>query len=207
MPELVALVQVILIDLVLAGDNAIVVGMAAAQVEASRRAKVIFWGVVAAVVLRVLLSLVTVQLLAVVGLTLAGGLLLLWVCGKLYRETREAQRRHHRAPGDLEGTDDEDAGASKSIRAAIGQILIADVSMSLDNVLAVAGAAREHPLALVVGLVASVALMGIAATIIAPLFKRWPWIAYVGLSVILYVAVEMICVGGLEVFTVAQSKL
>ena len=180
--------------------------MAAAQVEASRRVKVIFWGVVAAVVLRVLLSLVTVQLLAVVGLTLAGGLLLLWVCWKLYRETSAAHRRHHHHPGDPEGEDEEPAPA-KSMRAAIGQIVVADVSMSLDNVLAVAGAARDHPAALVTGLIASVALMGIAATIIAPLFKRWPWIAYVGLAVILYVALEMIWQGSLEVLTVAQLKL
>ena len=194
----------------LAGDNAIVVGMAAAQVEPSRRVKVVFWGVVAAVVLRVLLSLVTVQLLAVVGLTLAGGLLLLWVCWKLYRETREAHRRHHHhAPGAPGGEDgeDEDPPPGKSMRAAIGQIVVADVSMSLDNVLAVAGAAREHPVSLVIGLMASVALMGIAATIIAPLFKRWPWIAYIGLTVILYVALEMVWQGSGEVLTVARMKL
>lgn len=195
----------------LAGDNAIVVGMAAAQVEPSRRLKVVFWGVVAAVVLRVLLSLVTVQLLAVVGLTLAGGLLLLWVCWKLYRETRAAHRRHHHhphAPGEPEGEDEDDEPPpGKSMRAAIGQIVVADVSMSLDNVLAVAGAAREHPVALVTGLVASVALMGIAATIIAPLFKRWPWIAYVGLTVILYVSLEMIWQGSGEVLQVARTKL
>ena len=191
----------------LAGDNAIVVGMAASQVEPARRVKVIFWGVIAAVVLRVLLSLVTVQLLAVVGLTLAGGLLLLWVCWKLYRETREAHRRHHHhAPGEPEDDEDE-APSGKSMRAAIGQIVVADVSMSLDNVLAVAGAARDHPMALVIGLVASVALMGIAATIIAPLFKRWPWIAYIGLTVILYVSLEMIWQGSSEVITVAHIRL
>ncbi len=195
----------------LAGDNAIVVGMAAAQVEASRRVKVIFWGVVAAVVLRVALSLVTVQLLAVVGLTLAGGILLLWVCWKLYRETRAAHRRHHHhhGPGGDSGEDDEEEepAVGKSMRAAIGQIVVADVSMSLDNVLAVAGAAREHPVALVTGLVASVALMGIAATIIAPLFKRWPWIAYVGLVVILYVSLEMIWQGSDEVLAAVRARL
>ena len=184
--------------------------MAAAQVEASRRVKVIFWGVVAAVVLRVALSLVTVQLLAVVGLTLAGGILLLWVCWKLYRETRAAHRRHHphHGPDGDSGEDDEEEepAAGKSMRAAIGQIVVADVSMSLDNVLAVAGAAREHPVALVTGLVASVALMGIAATIIAPLFKRWPWIAYVGLTVILYVAAEMVWQGSGEVLAVVRTK-
>ena len=198
-----------MIDLVLAGDNAIVVGMAAAQVEPSRRVKVVFWGVVAAVVLRVLLSLVTVQLLAVVGLTLAGGLLLLWVCWKLYRETREAHRRHHHQHDHAQGEpgcDEGEPAPGKSMRAAIGQIVVADVSMSLDNVLAVAGAAREHPVALVTGLVASVALMGIAATIIAPLFKRWPWIAYVGLTVILYVAAEMVWQGSGEVLAVVRTK-
>ena len=203
--ELIALLQVILIDLVLAGDNAIVVGMAAARVEASRRAMVVFWGVVVAVVLRIGLSLITVQMLSVVGLTLAGGLLLLWVCWKLYRETREAENQKA-------GDDDEDAkaaagNANKSMRAAVGQIIVADVSMSLDNVLAVAGAAREHPVALVTGLVLSVALMGIAATIIAPLFKRWPWLAYIGLIVILYVALAMIWQGSGEVILALGARL
>ncbi len=207
MLELVALVQVILIDLVLAGDNAIVVGMAASQVEESQRKKVIFWGVAAAVVLRVLLSLITVQLLAVVGLTLAGGLLLLWVCGKLYRETRAAHARHRHGSGEPDGADEEQQPPGKSMRAAIGQIVVADISMSLDNVLAVAGAAREHPVALLVGLAASVALMGIAASIIAPLFKRWPWIGYVGLAVILYVSLDMIWHGSAEVLTFAQLRI
>ncbi len=203
MPELVALVQVIMIDVVLAGDNAIVVGMAASQVEEARRGRVIFWGVAAAVVLRVVLSLITVKLLAVVGLTLAGGLLLLWVCGKLYRETREAHHRHHCASSVANEAGETEAPAGKSMRAAIGQIVIADISMSLDNVLAVAGAARDHPVALLIGLVASVALMGIAASIIAPLFKRWPWIGYIGLVVILYVALEMIWHGSSEVLALA----
>ena len=186
----------------LAGDNAIVVGMAAAQVEPSRRVKVVFWGVVAAVVLRVLLSLVTVQLLAVVGLTLAGGLLLLWVCWKLYRETREAHRRHHHhvhVPGEPEDEDDEPP-PGKSMRAAIGQIVVADVSMSLDNVLAVAGAAREHMAVLVIGLTLSVGLMGLAANLVAGLLRRLPWLAYAGVLMVLYVAVRMIWDGGLEVY-------
>ena len=198
--EMVALAQVVMIDVVLAGDNAIVVGIAAAHVEASQRLKVVFWGVVAAVVLRILFSLVTVQLLAVVGLTLAGGLLLLWVCWKLFRETRANSNAETPV----------DSGnlplARKSMRAAIGQIIIADVSMSLDNVLAVAGAAREHTVALVAGLVLSVALMGAAASVIAPLFKRWPWLAYIGLVVILYVALTMIWDGSGEVLAHVTQK-
>ena len=202
--EFVALAQVILIDLVLASDNAIVVGMAAAQVEASRRVAVVFWGVAAAVVLRIGLSLVTVQMLSVVGLTLAGGLLLLWVCWKLYRETHEA-RSQQDADNDEHAEADRLSG--KSMRAAIGQIVVADVSMSLDNVLAVAGAAREHPVALVIGLVLSVALMGLAAAIIAPLFKRWPWLAYIGLVVILYVSLAMIWQGSGEVIMALGARL
>jgi len=180
--------------------------MAAARVEAAQRLKVIFWGVAAAVVLRIGFSLVAVRLLMVVGLTLAGGILLLWVCWKLFRETREAERRahHDESPGD----DGDDAPApGKSMRAAIGQIVIADVSMSLDNVLAVAGAARDHPVALVSGLLLSVALMGAAASVIAPLFKRWPWIAYIGLTVILYVAIEMIWAGSGEVLALTRGRL
>ena len=187
----------------LAGDNAIVVGMAAAQVEPSRRLKVVFWGVVAAVVLRVLLSLVTVQLLAVVGLTLAGGLLLLWVCWKLYRETRAAHRRHHHhphAPGEPEGEDEDDEPPpGKSMRAAIGQIVVADVSMSLDNVLAVAGAARGSTWVLAAGLVLSVALMGFAATLVARLLGRLPWLGHVGLLVIVGIALRMIWDGAHQV--------
>ena len=183
--------------------------MAAAGVERSKRRTVIFWGVGAAVVLRVGFSLIAVQLLAVVGLTLAGGLLLLWVCLKLFGETRQAQQRHaHGNHGEGDDTDgDDDDAFGKSMRAAIGQIVIADVSMSLDNVLAVAGAAREHPVALVLGLVLSVALMGAAASLIAPLFKRWPWIAYFGLAVILYVAIEMVWAGSGEVLVFARARI
>ncbi|MEI8393814.1 MAG: YjbE family putative metal transport protein [Rhodospirillaceae bacterium] len=211
--ELVALTQVVLIDLVLAGDNAIVVGMAAAGVERAQRLKVVFWGVSAAVILRVAFSLVAVQLLAVVGLTLAGGLLLLWVCVKLFRETRtaaahHAKHKHHDGDSDDSNTEVDDTDAPrKSMRTAIGQIVVADISMSLDNVLAVAGAAREHSTALVIGLLLSVALMGVAATVIAPMFKRWPWIAYIGLAVIFYVAVEMIWTGSHELVVLAQSRL
>jgi YjbE family integral membrane protein len=200
LPELTAAAQVILIDIVLAGDNAIVVGMAAAGVAREQRIKVIFWGMVAAVALRIVFSMITMKMLGVVGLTLAGGILLLWVCWKLFRETWQTQKQVHGAHL-AAGDDDDDTHASlpKSMHAAIGQIAVADVSMSLDNVLAVAGAARDHPIALIFGLLLSVALMGVASSVIAPLFQRWPRLAYVGVAIILYVALEMIWRGSGEV--------
>jgi YjbE family integral membrane protein len=211
---LVALGQVIIIDLVLAGDNAIVVGMAAAGLPKEQRAKVILIGIAAATVLRILFALLTTQLLLIIGLTLAGGLLLLWVCWKFWRELM-AQRRERlqEAKARKELTTDEESelaeppealpGASpaKTMRQAIIQIVIADVSMSLDNVLAVAGAASEHTWVLIVGLVLSVGLMGAAATVIANLLKRYHWIAYVGLAIILWVALDMIYRGSMEVAT------
>lgn len=216
MPELMALAQVIFIDVVLAGDNAIVVGMAAAGVAADKRARVIFWGIAAAVVLRVFFAAITTQLLAIIGLTLAGGILLLWVCWKLFRELEQqrAERQAARmlahesdAPDDSRsesGADSEKTG-NKTVAQAIGQVVLADVSMSLDNVLAVAGAARDHLWVLVVGLVLSVGLMGAAASVIAGLLQRFHWIAYVGLAIITYVAVMMIWHGGGEVLTFAES--
>ncbi len=206
LPELIALGQVIFIDLVLAGDNAIVVGMAAAGVAREHRSKVIFWGIAAAVVLRIIFALLTTQLLAIIGLTFAGGVLLLWVCWKLFRELREQREEQQGAElvsGEGEGADGPTPANTKSMKAAIWQVIVADVSMSLDNVLAVAGAAREHLWVLVVGLVLSVALMGAAATIIARLLNRYHWIAYIGLVVILYVALRMMWDGGLEIMTVA----
>lgn len=214
-PELVALGQVIIIDLVLAGDNAIVVGMAAAGLPKEQRGKVILIGIAAATILRILFALVTNQLLLIIGLTLAGGLLLLWVCWKFWRELvhqrrerlREAAKRREQLTRDerVELAEPQEAlpGAApaKTMRQAITQIVIADVSMSLDNVLAVAGAASEHTWVLVVGLALSVALMGAAATIIANLLKRHHWIAYVGLAVILWVALDMIYRGSIEVIT------
>jgi YjbE family integral membrane protein len=214
-PELIALGQVIMIDLVLAGDNAIVVGMAAAGLPKEQRGKVILIGIIAATVLRILFALVTTQLLLIIGLTLAGGLLLLWVCWKFWRELVHQRRARLRqaAMSRQELTKDErrelaepqealpGAAPAKTMRQAITQIVIADVSMSLDNVLAVAGAAGEHPTVLVIGLVLSVALMGAAATVIANLLKRFHWIAYVGLAVILWVAVDMIWRGSMEVVT------
>jgi YjbE family integral membrane protein len=214
-PELIALGQVIMIDLVLAGDNAIVVGMAAAGLPKEQRGKVILIGIIAATVLRILFALVTTQLLLIIGLTLAGGLLLLWVCWKFWRELVHQRRERLReaAMSRQELTKDErrelaeppealpGAAPAKTMRQAITQIVIADVSMSLDNVLAVAGAASEHPTVLIIGLVLSVGLMGAAATVIANLLKRFHWIAYVGLAVILWVALDMIWRGSMEVVT------
>jgi YjbE family integral membrane protein len=190
--ELSALLQVIFVDLVLAGDNAIVVGMAVAGLPAAVRPRIILFGIVAATVMRVMFALVTVQLFQIVGLVFAGGLLLLWVSWRLWREIEEQRKLRKRG---VSGEDAEAPPGQKSVRQAIVQIVVADLSMSLDNVLAVAGIARMHTWVLVVGLVLSVAFMGLAATYIARLLERHHWIAYVGLLVILYVAVEMITEG------------
>ena len=188
---LTALLQVIAIDLVLAGDNAVVIGLAAAGLPADQRKKAILVGIVAATVLRILFATIAVHLLAIIGLLLAGGLLLLWVCWKMWREL-------HGSHGSAEEASLEEAPRKTFLQAAT-QIVVADVSMSLDNVLAVAGAAREHPSVLVIGLTLSIALMGIAANFIANLLNRHRWIAYVGLAIILYVALDMIYRGALEV--------
>ncbi|MBK8174520.1 MAG: YjbE family putative metal transport protein [Rhodospirillales bacterium] len=210
-PEaLTALVSVVLIDIALAGDNAVVVGMAAAGLPTRLRTRAILAGVLAAAILRIAFSLFTVELLQVIGLLLAGGLLLLWVAWKLWREIRTGSLAGAAAPApgsdaaDTSGNDpaSRDGGPpQKTFRQAVIQIVIADVSMSLDNVLAVAGAAREHASVLIFGLALSVALMGLAATLIARLLHRHRWIAYAGFVVILYVALRMIWDGGLEVFT------
>jgi YjbE family integral membrane protein len=186
--------QVILIDIVLAGDNAIVIGALAAGLPADQRKKVILIGIVAALVLRIGFALVVTQLLQVVGLVFAGGVLLLWVAWKMYREI-VVEGAHN--PGSPEVAGDEHSGVrpAKSFAAAAWAVAIADVSMSLDNVLAVAGAAREHPGILMVGLVIAVALMGIAANVIAKYIERYRWIAWIGLLVILYVAASMIYTG------------
>ncbi|MEO6432772.1 MAG: YjbE family putative metal transport protein [Sphingomicrobium sp.] len=188
---LAAFAQVLLIDLVLAGDNAIVVGALAAGLPAEQRRKVIIIGVVAALVLRIGFALMVTQLLQIVGLILAGGLLLLWVAWRMWRELRGSAGN---SPGSAEIVGDEQSGlsAAKSFAAAAWGVAIADVSMSLDNVLAVAGAAREHPGILIVGLVFAVALMGIAANLLARYIERYRWIAWVGLAVILWVAGKMI---------------
>ena len=185
---LVALAQVLMIDVVLAGDNAVVIGLAAARVPLELRKKVIFWGLVAAVVLRIAMAAVAVQLLAIIGLTLAGGILLLWVCWRMWRDL--AADKHQIAP---------EVTAGASAKRAILQILVADISMSLDNVLAVAGAARDHLDVLIIGLLMSVGLMGAAATYIARLLERYRWIGYVGLAIVVYVALSMIYHGWEEV--------
>jgi len=201
--QLAALGQVLMIDLVLAGDNAVAVGLAAAALPAEQRRKAILVGLAFAVVLRIGFALITVQLLAIVGLLLAGGVLLLWVCWKMWRELREAAT-HDQAEAQRElelaqqiehggGPSPEELGLKrKSFGAALLQIMIADVTMSLDNVLAVAGAAHEHPWIMVFGLILSIALMGLAATFIAKLLNKYRWIGYIGLVIVLYVAVHMI---------------
>jgi YjbE family integral membrane protein len=191
MPDWVLpLAQVLFIDLVLAGDNAIVVGMAAAGLPAEQKRKAIFWGIVAATVMRIAFSAITVQLLAIPGLLVVGGLLLLWVCWKMFQDLRGG---HDAKAHAVAGTDAPVEG--KSMRSAITQILIADITMSLDNVLAVAGASKGVMWVLVVGLIVSVALMGIAATWIAKLLEKYKWLGWVGLVIILYVSVDMILQG------------
>jgi len=187
---LAAFGQVLMIDIMLAGDNAIIVGALAAGLPPDQRRKVILIGIIAALVLRIIFALIVTQLMQVVGLILAGGLLLLWVSWKMYRELRPAGGN----PGSPEVEGDEHANIkpAKSFASAAWAVAVADVSMSLDNVLAVAGAARDHPGILIVGLLLSVALMGIAANFIARYIERYRWIAYVGLVVILYVAGKMI---------------
>lgn len=199
MPDwLVPLFQVLLIDIVLAGDNAIVVGMAAAGLPPQQRRTAILWGIAAATIMRIAFASITVQLLAIVGITLAGGVLLLWVCWKMYRELRAG---HGDGSADDQLADAESRAPRKTMSQAITQILVADVSMSLDNVLAVAGAAKDHPYVLIVGLAISVVLMGVAATFIANLLNKHRWIAWVGLLIILYVAGDMIYQGTQEVAT------
>jgi len=208
--QFAALGQVLMIDLVLAGDNAVAVGLAAAALPQAQRRKAILIGLAAAVVLRIGFALITVQLLAIIGLLLAGGILLLWVCWKMWRELQE-QRTHDQAESAAEletalsahhggGPSPEALGLkTKTFGAALLQIMIADVTMSLDNVLAVAGAAHEHPWIMVFGLVLSIALMGLAATFIAKLLNKYRWIGYIGLVIVLYVALHMIWDGARSV--------
>lgn len=204
-PEaLSALLQVIMIDLVLAGDNAIVIGLAAAGLPKEQRARAILIGIVAATLLRIGFASITVQLLQIIGLLLAGGLLLLWVCWKMWSELRSGQEHDLE---EIERMNEDGSAPRKTMGQAIWQITLADVSMSLDNVLAVAGAAREHPTILIFGLVLSIALMGLAASFIAKLLQKHRWIAYVGLVIILYVAGDMIYRGGLEVWPHAMTYL
>jgi YjbE family integral membrane protein len=208
-----ALIKVVMIDLVLAGDNAIVIGLAAAGLPAEQRAKAILVGVAAATLMRIGFASVTTQLLSVFGLLLAGGLLLLWVCWKMWRELREQVHATELAKQttfddisvNADGSITAGGHPGKSFMQATWMIIVADVSMSLDNVLAVAGAAREHPWVLIFGLALSIALMGLAASYIARLLQKHRWIAYVGLAIILYVALDMIYRGGFEVWPVAKA--
>ena len=199
--HLTALFQVIMIDLVLAGDNAIVIGLAAAGLPEGQRKKAILVGILAATALRIGFASVTVQLLQIIGLLLAGGVLLLWVCWKMWRELHTSHEPKFQSLSSASTIDTSAAtGHQKTLGQAVWQITLADVSMSLDNVLAVAGAAREHPIILVFGLALSIALMGLAANFIARLLEKQRWIAYVGLAIILYVALDMIYRGALEVW-------
>jgi len=186
--------QVVAIDLVLAGDNALVVGMAAAGLPAQQRRKAIVIGIGSATILRIAFAAFATMLLAIVGLLLAGGILLLWVCWKMFREMREA------AAQNVVAGDDAAPAQVKSLGQAVWQIVAADISMSIDNVLAVAGAAHEHPIVLALGLTLSVVLMGVAAAQIARLLNRYRWVGFVGLLIIVFVAATMIYRGGLETF-------
>jgi YjbE family integral membrane protein len=190
---LTAFFEILFIDIVLAGDNAIVVGALAAGLPSEQRKKVILIGVIAALVLRIIFALIVTQLLQIVGLVLAGGILLLWVAWRMYREIRHKDE----SEGSDEVAGDEHSGVkpARTFAGAAWGVALADVSMSLDNVLAVAGAARDHPYVLVFGLILSVLLMGVAANVIAKYIDRYRWIAWVGLLVILYVALKMIYEG------------
>src|SRR5690606_14338610 len=208
-----ALAQVIGIDLVLAGDNAIVIGLAAAGLPKEQRNKAIMLGIVAATLMRICFALITTQLLAIVGLLLAGGILLLWVCWKMWRELREGHADEERAEEALTGEDINLDGTvaggapTKTFAQAAFQIVIADVTMSLDNVLAVAGAGHDqHVSVIIIGLGLSIALMGFAATFIARLLNRYRWIAYVGLAIILYVSLSMIWEGWHEVYGAVNGE-
>jgi YjbE family integral membrane protein len=212
-PEsIAALFQVVMIDLSLAGDNAVVVGMAAAGLPEQQRTRAILFGMTGATALLVMFAGVTTQLLKLVGLLFAGGVLLLWVCWKMWRELRAtANQEEEEAVEALTGLDINADGTvagyapRKTLAQAAGQIIIADLSMSLDNVLAVAGAAREHPVVLIFGLSLSILLMGVAARFVASLLHKYRWIAYLGLGVILYVALGMAFRGAQELAPVFSA--
>jgi YjbE family integral membrane protein len=201
---MIALLQVFMIDLVLAGDNAVVIGLAAGGLPPKQRTRAILMGILVATALRIIFAGLTTQLLQMIGLLLAGGILLLWVCWKMWRELRMSSAKEHDAAEVLVDYDINQDGTvagrvrGKTFGQAVLQIVLADVSMSLDNVLAVAGAAREHPIVLAFGLLLSIALMGVAANFVARLLQKHRWIAYVGLAIILYVACEMIYRGTFE---------
>jgi YjbE family integral membrane protein len=189
--------QVAVIDLTLAGDNAIVVGLAARGLKPRERGRAILIGTLVATLLRVALALVANRLLKVIGLTLAGGLLLAWVAWKMFREFA-AEQRATRA-GDEAASASADPRPQKSMRQVLYRIIVADLSMSADNVLAVAGTAREHPFILVFGLLFSIALMAVASTMVAGLLRRWPWLTWLGVAIVAYVSLKMIYQGALQV--------
>jgi YjbE family integral membrane protein len=194
-----SLIQVVLIDLVMSGDNAIIIGMAVVGLPQGIRTKAIVWGVIGATVLRIGFAAITTELLEIIGLTLAGGLLLLWVSFRMYRELRLKSKRRKSEVAHA------DEAPPKTLRAAMMQIIAADVSMSLDNVLAVAGAAREHEIVLWIGLGLSVVLMAVASNFIARILDRHRWVAWIGLLIILYVAADMILEGSGEVVAATQK--
>ena len=197
-------VQIIFIDLVLAGDNAIIVGMVASRVPQHMRKKVILFGIGAAVVMRIGFSLIAIQLLSITGLKFFGGLLLLWVCWRLWVELR-ADNAEHSEAAEATASDASDQNQLAALWPAVIQIVIADLSMSIDNVLAIAGISREFPILLIFGLALSVAFMIFAATMIAKLLQRYPWIAYVGLALIFYVGIVMTWEGGLELLPLIKG--
>jgi YjbE family integral membrane protein len=201
--DLQAFVSVIVIDLVMSGDNAIIIGLAAAGLAPRLKRRAIFYGIVGATVLRIFFASITFQLLSIIGLLLAGGILLLWVAYKMWREIRAGLTELPEAAG----AEAEAAAQGKTLRSAITSIVIADVSMSLDNVLAVAGAAHDHPGMLVFGLVLSIALMACAANLVANLLEKYHWLAYAGLAVVAYVALDMIWRGGHEVYGAAAAAM
>ncbi len=192
-----AFIQVVLIDLVMSGDNAIIIGMAVAGLPAEHRTRIIFWGVAGATVLRLIFAGIATELLQIIGLTLAGGLLLLWVAWRMYRELR--------SKGHSEAAEGGGTAAPKTPRQAMIQIIVADISMSLDNVLAVAGAARDHKVVLWVGLALSVVLMAVASNLIARILDRHRWVAWIGFLIVLYVAADMIWEGGHEVVAATRK--
>ena len=195
--NLSAFLSIIMIDLVLSGDNAIIIGIAAAGLPPKTRRQAIVFGIAAATVMRVLFASVTFQLLAILGLTLAGGILLLWVAYRMYREVRAGLATSPDEPGS-------EGRPQKTLRSALISIVVADLSMSLDNVLAVAGASQGYLGMLIFGLTLSIALMGFAATMVARLLERYQWIAYMGIAVIAYVAIDMILRGSREVMEAAE---
>lgn len=195
--DIAAFASVVIIDLVLAGDNALVVGLVASRLPKHQQRRVVAIGIAAALVCRILFALIAAQLLVITGLLFAGGLLLLWVAWKLWREIVASRKGRHKT--------DPIAAPAKSFSSAAWQIAVADISMSLDNVLGVAGAAHDHPWMLIFGLVLSIGLVGAAATIIAQFMERYHWLSYLGLAVVTYVAVVMIYRGALEILPAVSN--